>query len=573
MPVHNSEIADLFNEVAELLEIEGANPFRIRAYRTAARTLAGLSQSVVDLIDRHEDLAELPGIGDDLAGKIREIVQTGKLSLLEELRSHAAPQTRELLKIPGIGPKRVAQMRTQLKIESLADLKQAAQTGALARIPGFGPKMQQKILAELQQARPAEKRFKWIVADEIARSLVGYLKKCPGVRHLVVAGSYRRHQETVGDLDILATGPQSTGIMDHLIAYDEVNQILSHGATRTSVVLRSGLQVDLRLVPEASYGAALQYFTGSKAHNISVRTLGLKRGLKINEYGVFREDQLIAGRTEEEVYAEAGLPYIDPELREDRGEVEAAQEHRLPRLIELSDLRGDLHCHTTDSDGRSSLEAMAEAAQQRGYEYMAITDHSQHMAIARGLDAQRLHQQIRRIDKLNEKLRGFVVLKSTEVDILEDGSLDLPNGVLRELDLVVGSVHSKFNLSAQAQTERILRAMDNPYFNILAHPTGRLIEERRAYALDLEALLIGARDRGCLLELNAQPDRLDLSDVHCKLARKLGLRLALSTDAHAASDLDFMRLGIGQARRGWLEARDVVNTRPWGELRKLLKRT
>lgn len=572
MPVHNAEISDIFNEVADLLEIEGANPFRVRAYRNAARTIAGLPQSAAEWVARREDLSELPGIGQDLAGKITEIVTTGKLSLLEEIRSRVSPQIRELLKIPGLGPKRVALLHDKLKIESVADLKKAAQKGALEKLPGFGAKTVQKVLAELEAQR-GEARFKLIVADEIAGSLVDYLKKGRGVQRVVVAGSYRRRKETVGDLDVLATCEHSAELMEWFVKFDEVKQVLAHGTTRSAVVLRSGMQVDLRVVPPKSYGAALHYFTGSKAHSIAVRTLGLKKGLKINEYGVFKRGQQIAGRTEEEVYAQVGLPYIEPELREDRGEIEAAQQLRLPRLIALADIRGDLHCHTTDSDGRSSLEEMAEAARQRGYEYIAITDHSKHATIARGLEAKRLLQQIRRIDKLNETLKGFVLLKSAEVDILEDGSLDFPNDILAELDLVVCSVHSHFNLPAGKQTDRIIRAMDNPYVNILAHPTGRLIDERKPYELDVEKVLQAARERRCILEVNAHPDRLDLSDIHCKAAKELGVKLVISTDAHYTGDLDFMRFGVGQARRGWLEADDVVNTRPWQELTKLLKRT
>jgi DNA polymerase (family 10) len=572
MPVHNAEIADAFNEVADLLEIKSGNPFRIRAYRNAARTIGGLSQAVVDLIYKHKDLSELPGIGHDLAGKITELVETGKFPVLEEIRAHTPPHIRELLKVPGLGPKRVAILSDKLKIECLADLKAAAEKGVLKDIAGFGFKTEQKILAEVDQAKQTQVRFKWIVADEIARSLVDYLKNTPGVQKGVVAGSYRRKKETVGDLDIVVACKESAEVMNRFVQFEEVKDVLSHGATRSSVILRSGLQVDLRAVPQESYGAALHYFTGSKAHNIAIRTLGLKRGLKINEYGVFRGEKQIAGRTEEEVYAQVGLPYVEPELREDWGEIEAAQSQQLPHLVSLSDIRGDLHCHTSDSDGRCSLEEMAEAASTRGYEYIAITDHSKHVAIVHGLDPKRLLHQIKRIDKLNEKLKGLRLLKSVEVDILEDGSLDLPDDILRELDLVVCSVHFKFNLPAARQTERIIRAMDNLCFNILAHPTGRLIDQRRPYELNLEKVLHAARQRGCILEVNAQPDRLDLPENYCKMAKELGLKLVISTDAHCQDDLDFMRFGVGQARRGWLEASDVINTRPLTNLQKLLKR-
>ncbi|MGZ4973384.1 MAG: PHP domain-containing protein, partial [Limisphaerales bacterium] len=350
-------------------------------------------------------------------------------------------------------------------------------------------------------------------------------------------------------------------------------EVISRGPTRSSVKLRAGINVDLRVVAENSFGAALHYFTGSKSHNIAIRTMGLKRKLKINEYGVFKGEKQIAGRTEEEVYAQVGLPYIEPELREDRGELAAARENRLPQLVNLKDIRGDLHCHTTDSDGRASIEEMAEAARARGYEYLAITDHSKRLAMIQGLDAKRLRQQIRRIDKLNGKLKGIRLLKSCEVDILDDGSLDMPDDVLKELDVVVCSIHSKFNLPADKQTERILRAMDNPYMNILGHPTGRLIDQRVGYPLDIERILQAAKERGCIIEINAQPDRLDLPDFHCQRGKELKLKFVISTDAHSISDLDFMRFGVWQARRGWLEAADVVNTRSWRDVQKLFERT
>jgi DNA polymerase (family 10) len=360
--------------------------------------------------------------------------------------------------------------------------------------------------------------------------------------------------------------------MDAFTAYEDVSKVIAKGDTKSAVVLRRGLQVDLRVVPQESYGAALHYFTGSKAHNIAVRHLGVQRGLKINEYGVFRGDERLAGRTEAEVFAAVDLPFIEPELREDWGEIEAAQQGRLPRLITLTDIRGDLHAHTTATDGQNTLEEMAQAARARGYEYLAITNHSKKVSMVHGHDAKRLADEMAEIDRLNSKLKGIILLKSIEVDILEDGSLDLPDDILKELDLTVGAVHYYFNLSREAQTARILRAMDNPYFHILAHPSGRLIQRREPYEVDMERLIKGAQERGCFLELDAQPDRLDLIDIHCKLARDLGVKVAIATDAHSIADLGFMRWGIGQARRGWLAAADVLNTRPWPELKQLLKR-
>jgi DNA polymerase (family 10) len=392
------------------------------------------------------------------------------------------------------------------------------------------------------------------------------------VGRVVAAGSYRRRKETVGDVDILVTFSGGCRVMDRFVRYDEVERVLSHGETRSTVILRGGLQVDVRVVDEESYGAALHYFTGSKPHNVAIRTMGVKMGLKINEYGVFRGERRIAGRTEEEVYARVGLACMEPELREDRGELEAAREGRLPRLVTQDDIRGDLQVHTHDTDGSAGLEEMADAAGRMGYEYLAITDHSRRVRMARGLDEKRLADQIRRIDRLNGRAGGPQILKSCEVDILEDGSLDLPDAILKELDFVIGSIHYNRNLSRERQTERVLRAMDNPLVNILAHPTGRLIGEREPYAIDLERVMEGARQRGCYLELNAHPDRLDMDDVYCKMAKEMGLRVPISTDAHSIDNLQFIKYGIYQARRGWLEPQDVLNTRPWEELGRLLRR-
>jgi DNA polymerase (family 10) len=388
-----------------------------------------------------------------------------------------------------------------------------------------------------------------------------------------VAGSYRREKETVADLDILATCQKGCEVMDHFVAYEDVRKVISKGETRSTVVLRSGLQVDLRMVPEASFGSALHYFTGSKPHNIAVRTLGVKKGLKINEYGIFKGTRRIGGKTEEEVYRQVDLPYIEPELRENRGEIEAAQNGELPKLITLKDLRGDLHVHTRETDGRHSLEEMVEASLHLGYDYVAITNHSKHVTVARGLDVKGMKNLIRKIEQLNDKTKGITIFKSAEVDILENGSLDLPDTLLKELDLTVCAVHYKFNLSKEKQTERIIRAMDNPYFNILAHPSGRLINEREPYEVDMERLMRAALERGCYFELNAHPDRLDLTDINCKMAKEMGLKIVISTDAHSKGDLDFIRFGVGQARRGWLESEGVINTRGVKDLLSLLKRT
>lgn len=572
MPVHNAEIAEILERVGDMLEIEGANAFRIRAYRNAARTVADLPRGVAGMVEAGEDLSELPAIGKDLAGKIAEIVETGHLAMLDEMQGKTPAGLVDMLGVPGLGPKRVHVLHDELGIDSLKGLAEAARAGRIRKLAGFGGKTEAKILRELETRGAGEHRVKRLFAEEVAGTLLEHLRAGKGIRQLTVAGSYRRCKETVGDLDILAACRRYSDVMDRFVGYDEVADIISHGTTRSTVVLRSGLQVDLRVVPEESYGAALHYFTGSKAHNIAVRRMGQDRGLKINEYGVFRGSRRIGGATEEEVYDSVGLPWIEPVLREHRGEIEAAQQDRLPGLVTVDDMRGDLHCHSKASDGHASIAEMAEAARARGYAYMSINDHSRRVTIAHGLDPRRVHQQTEEIDHLNESLKGFTILKSIEVDILEDGSLDLPDEVLDALDFTVCAVHSKFGLDRRRQTERIMRAMDNPRFTILAHPSGRLIGERQPADIDMERLLEAAAERGCLLEVNGQPDRLDLTDIHCKMAKEAGVKVAISTDAHSTGDLAFMRLGVDQARRGWLEPGDVVNTRNLSALRRLMKR-
>ena len=572
MPVHNAEIAEIFETLADLLAVRGENPFRIRAYRNAARTIRGNSRSMAELLAEGRDLSELRNIGKDLAGKIATIVETGRLPLLDELSSRTPKALSELMKIEGLGPKRVKILYEKLRVRSLADLERALRRGKVRELPGFGPKTEQMISERLERFAGREQRWKLIDAEDVAEPLVKYLRGVKGVKEVAVAGSYRRRKETVGDLDLLVTAAGSSPVIERFVKYDEVAEIVSQGTTRSTVRLRSGLQVDLRVVPQVSYGAALYYFTGSKSHNIAIRRIAAGRKLKLNEYGLFRGDERIAGRTEQELLKTLRLRWIPPELREDRGEIEAARRGRLPELVTLDDIRGDLHSHSRVTDGQDSVEGMARAAKERGYDYLSINDHSRHVTIADGLDRKRLLAQLRRIDRLNGRLRGIVVLKSIELDILEDGSLDLPDELLAELDFTVCAVHYRFDLSKKKQTERILRAMDNRYFNILAHPTGRLINEREPYAIDLERIMQAARERGCILELNAHPDRLDLDAAACQIAKDKGVKIAISTDAHRAEDLRLMRFGIDQARRGWIEAGDVINTRKLEDLRKLLAR-
>ncbi|MBK1633219.1 DNA polymerase III [Thiohalocapsa halophila] len=572
MTVHNREIAEQFSHLADLLEIEGADAYRVRAYRQAAQTIAGLSESLADRAAAGEDLSALPHIGESLAEKIRTICETGHLPQLEEAEERLPAALSDLLEISGLGPKRVKALHQDLHIDNLQDLKQAVAEHRVRELSGFGAKSEQALADKLAQWQGPAERLPLIEAEEIARPLVHSLRGLDGVDQVTIAGSFRRRKETVGDLDILVTAAEGTSVMERFTGYDEVSEVVSQGETRATVLLRAGLQVDLRLVPAAAYGAALHYFTGAKAHNIAVRRLGVQRDLKINEYGVFHGDERVGGRTEQEVYDAVDLPFIEPELREDRGEIEAAQEDRLPALIGLDDIRGDLHAHTKASDGHDSLRQMAEAAAERGYAYLAITDHSQHVTVAHGLDPQRMAAQIDAVDALNEELDGRIrVLKAVELDILADGSLDLPDDVLERLDLCVCAVHHKLDLPRQKQTERILRALDSQHCHILAHPRGRLIGKRAGYELDLERVMRAAAERGCALEVNAQPKRLDLDDSDCRLAKELGVRIAISTDAHSQGNLDYMRFGVDQARRGWLTADDVINTRGLDDLLALLR--
>lgn len=568
MPVQNAEIAAMFDQTADLLELKAENQFRVRAYRKAARTIEGLPQSVGRMLSEAKDLSELPGIGKDLAGKIADIVKTGRFSLLDQLKKQLPGQLGEMTALPGLGPKRVKLLYDKLKVRTLDDLRRAIKRGHLRELRGFGPAMEAKLAAALE--RPvAVKRFKLAVAEAEAEALVGYLRDDGRV---VVAGSYRRRRDTVGDLDVLVTSKRGADVGDKLVGYENVADVLAHGPTRTTVVLRSGLQVDVRAVPEESYGAALLYFTGSKSHNIALRGIANERKWKLNEYGLFAGKRRIAGATEEEIYAKLGLAYVPPEMREDRGEIALAKADQLPRLVSVSDIRGDLHVHSDWTDGTATIEAMAAAAQARGYEYMALTDHSRRVAMAHGLDPARVSRQIREIDKLNGRLKGFTILKGIEVDILKDGDLDLPDSILSKLDVVVASVHSYFDLPREAQTERMVKAMENRHVSIIGHPTGRLIGEREPYDIDMDRVTSAARDLNCCLEINAEPDRLDLNDIHAHAAKSKGVKVAVSTDAHSVSAFQYIRYGIDQARRAWLTRDDVINTRSLADLRKLLKR-
>lgn len=573
MPVHNADIAAIFDEIADLLEIEGADPFRIRAYRNGARCLGNLGKEAAELVKQGADLTELPGIGERLAEKIIEIVNTGHCKALDKIRREMPAGIADLLAVPGLGPKRVATLYHELDVHTLEQLHRAARDHAVQALPGFGAKTEEKIETFLSQHKADTQRLKLATAAPYAESLAEYMRRSKAVAQVTIAGSYRRCKETVGDLDFVVSSRSGAQVMEWLDAYDEVKEIVAQGPTRATVMLRSGLQVDVRVVKPESYGAALHYFTGSKAHNIVLRRIAQKKGLKINEYGVFRADKKIAGTTEESVFKSVGLPWIPPELRENQGEIEAAERGVLPKLVELSDLAGDLHAHTNATDGHNTLAQMVAAAQKSGLKYLAITEHSKHLRLARGLDTRRLLKQMDAIDALNEKLKGFVVLKGIEVDILEHGELDLPDDVLGRLDLVVGAVHSQFHLSRAQQTQRILKAMDHPHFSILAHPSGRLLQSRDPYDVDMARIIRHAYQRGCFLEINAHPERLDLTDAYCHMAKDEGVLLAISSDAHSTLDFANLKYGVGQARRGWLSRQDVLNTRSLPQLRKLLRGT
>jgi DNA polymerase (family 10) len=572
MPVHNQDIAAMFDEMADLLDLLQANPFRIRAYRRAAQTIRAQPTELHEQIAAERDLERLPGIGQDLAAKIREIVDTGKCLALQKLQRKVPAGLEELLHLPGLGPARVRQLHRELKITGPAQLAKAIDKGRVRELRGFGPKLEASLAAALANPVTGTRMLR-SVASQYARELERFLGRQPGVAAVTVAGSFRRGRESVGDIDLLVASDRPATVMRAFTGYGEVREVMAAGETRSSIRLNSGLQVDLRIVEPSSYGAALHYFTGSKAHNIHVRRMGQRRGLKINEYGVFRGERQVAGRTEESVFESVGLRWIPPELREDRGEIEAARKHALPELVERRHLRGDLHVHTAATDGTATIARMAEAAGQAGLDYIAITDHSRYLGAYRGLDAARLEKQLEEIDALNEAGHGVTILKGMEVDILEDGSLALPDAVLARLDLVVGAVHSHFKLSRRRQTTRLLRALARPYFTLLAHPAARLINEREPIAFHLERVCAACAERGCFLELNSQPQRLDLDDRGCRVAAAQGVMISIASDAHRPEDFAWLDFGVTQARRGWLESGNVLNTLPLNKLLPVLRRT
>ncbi|TWU13749.1 DNA polymerase/3'-5' exonuclease PolX [Symmachiella macrocystis] len=570
--MQNSEIARAFDDLADLLEIDGANAFRLRAYRNASRLITDLPESMTAIVeDPDRSPSELPGIGKDLAEKIVTLVETGILPQLDEMRDKIPPGVVEMLRLPGMGPKKAAILFHELSITTLEDLKQAAEQEQIRALKGFGKKTEESILEGLAHAQQSAGRVFLADAKIQADAILESLSQLPSVQQIAAAGSLRRRRETVGDLDVLITADDSTEPMDALAEHELVEKVLARGETKQRVRLRSGLEMDLRVVPAESYGAALQYFTGSKAHNIVVRRRAQERGLKINEYGVFRDDDAVAGQTEEDVYAAVDLPWIPPELREDRWEFEWAENNQLPTLIELEDIRGDLHMHTTATDGKASIADMAAAAKARGLKYIAITDHSKRVTMARGLDAKRLRAHWKEIDKVNAETKGIEILKGIECDILEDATLDLPDDVLAEADWVIAVLHYGLKQPQEQIHKRLLTAIQNPHVSIIGHPTGRLIGKRPGAEMNMQEILKAAADHGVMMEINAHPSRLDLDDVAAAAAKDLGIPIVISTDAHSTTGFDVLQYGIYQARRAGLEKKDVANTKTWGQFKKLLR--
>jgi DNA polymerase (family 10) len=570
--MHNADIARVFSELSDLLEIQGANPFRVRAYRGAARTLSSMTEPVAETARGNPSvLTKIKGIGSDLALKIQTIVTTGELPQLEELKQQVPSGVVDMLRIPGLGPKKVAVLFSELQLTSLDDLKQAALAGELTALKGFSNKTEQNILANIDNAAEAVRRVRLAEAKSAADTIVADLLALPSVAQAQVAGSCRRRKETVGDLDILATADNSGEAMDYLAEHQLVKDVLARGETKQRVRLKSGLELDLRVIPEESYGAAMQYFTGSKEHNIVIRQRARDRGLKINEYGVYRDGQLVAGRTEEDVYAAVELPWIAPELRENRGEIEQAENGELPELIELTDIRGDLHMHTTASDGNGTIIEMAEAAKQRGLKYIAITDHSKRVAMANGLDASRLRAHWKAIDKARAKVSGIEILNGIECDILEDATMDLSDDVLAEADWVIAVLHYGLTQPRETIQKRLLNAIRNPNVCIIGHPSGRKIGHRPGADINFPEILDAAADYGVMMEINAHPARLDLDEFQAAAARDRGIPIVISSDAHSPAGLDVMQWGVYQARRAGLTRADVANTRTPTQFRKMLR--
>ena len=575
----NKAIATLLYETADLLEIDAQDSFRIRSYRNAAEAIEALPQQVADLIGEPKKLLAVQGIGKGMLANLQMLFTDGRIEAHAELLKKYRPSMLELLKIQGLGPKTISLIWSAYQVCDLEGVEKLAREGKIRTLPRMGEKHEQKLLKAIEDYRRIAGRFLLDTAEELAEKLVEYLLAVPGIEKATPAGSLRRGRETVGDLDILVTGnacidaePRQE-LIQHLLRFPGLMDIMAQGENKVSFRHRNGMQVDVRFLPPESFGAAMQYFTGSKAHNVALRQRALKMGFTLNEYSLanLEDNQPVARKTEEEIYAKLGLDFIAPELRENLGEIEAASNHTLPALLELSDMRGDVHMHTVETDGRNTIEEMAEAARERGYEYMAITDHSKNLAFANGLTDERALAHIERIRAAEKKIGGIRIFAGIEVDILGDGSLDLSDSVLEQMDIVIASVHSLFNQDRMQMTERLLKAISNPNTSLLGHPTGRLLLRRDAFQFDLDAILKAAAEDKVAMELNSYPDRLDLSDVHLRLAKQHGVKIVINTDSHHTSHMEKLRYGVTQARRAWLTKDDVLNTRPAGKFAEAMK--
>jgi DNA polymerase (family 10) len=558
--MRNQEVAKIFNDIADILEIKGDNPFRIRAYRRAAQNIDGIAKNIA--VMSLDDLHKIPGIGADLAGKIHEYVQTGRLEFYDELKKEVPSGLVDLLSVPGLGPKTAKLLFERLQIKDIDDLESYAKEGRLKGLPGIQAKTEGNILKGIAMIKRHTGRFSIGRMRPLAEEIMEMLRKGSAAKKLTVAGSLRRWKETIKDIDLLATSKDPQNVMSVFVHLPQVKEVLMKGPTKSSVITNEGIQVDLRVVSGDSFGAALAYFTGSKEHNIRLREMAVRKGLKINEYGIFdvTTEKKLGGKQEADIYRILEMPFIAPELREDTGEIEAALEGRLPELIEMKDIKGDLHVHSSDSDGSHDIPELIEAARSRGYKYIAITDHSKGLAVAHGLSIDRVLEQNKKIGEINKKLKGFKLLSGTEMDIRSDETLDYPDEVLRQLDIVIASIHSGFRQPKEQITRRLISAMKNPYVTVIAHPTGRLIGERDAYEVDMEEVLKTAKETGTSIEINAYPLRLDLNDMYVRKAKEMGVSIAINTDAHVNYQFDFMNYGAGTARRGWLEKGDVLNT-------------
>jgi len=570
----NTAIAKVFQDTADLLELKGENVFKIRAYQRAARTIEHLPKEIEIMLQEGEDLETIPGVGEAIAKKTIELVSTGKLHVYEELKAEFPEGITTLLEIPGIGPKTANRLSTELGVKSVDDLEQAIKDGRVAGLLRLGDKTADNILQQIQALRRKDQRIPIGEALPVVDEVLGALRLLPGVKNLTAAGSLRRFRETVGDIDLMGTADNPEEVINAFVNLPQIREMLAKGPTKASVILPGGLQADLRMVEHDSFGSLLQYFTGSKQHNITLRTREQKKGLKLSEYGItdVKTDKLEKFATEEAFYRRLGLQYIPPEIREDQGEIDLAEQGKVPKLIELSDIKGDIHVHTDWSDGRDSIEDMAKAAKALDYQYLAITDHSAGRGIAHGLSEERLKKQMEEVKRLNEQLKGIRIFTGTEVDIRADGSIDLPDKLLVDLDVVVAAIHSAMNQSQEQITRRIVGAIENPHIDIIAHPTCRLLGEREPVAVDMEAVFRAAVKYNKALEINAMPSRLDLKDIHIYRARELGVKLIMGTDAHSTAHLGFMRFGIGIARRGWCQPKDILNTRPTKEMLAFLRK-